>query len=310
MVDEKPEHLAGYQARDYEVVDYQLYQLPNTKLTFRGPQVELDDGAYVSCLGAAQTFGCFVDLPYPKILADELQRPTLNLGYGGAGPLFFNRHPELIEIVNRGSLAVVQIMSGRSEDNSRFESRGLEFLTRRSDGRQMSADAAWRSILEFRYAWKRFPIGQGIARQFCRRIGATDAKRLLAETRENWVESYQQLLRSITVPTVLLWFSKRSPEFTESYENLHQFMGTYPQLVTREMVDAIRHESNHYVECTTQRGSPQRLVNRFDGTDVTIDLGRDRPDFAGQTWNENRYYPSPEMHEDAAKCLAANIGQP
>ncbi len=304
MVDESPEHLAGYQARDYEVVDYQHYQLLGTELKLRGPEPDLADGKFISCLGAAQTFGCFTQQPYPALLEKQLGTTTLNLGYGGAGPRFYNRHPELIEIVNRGQLVIVQVMSGRSEDNSVFESRGLELLRRRRDGKRMSADAAWRSVLELRYAWKRFPIGQGIARTLCQSVGTANAKRLLVETRNNWLESYSQLLCSIRVPTILLWFSKRTPDFQESYENLHRFMGIYPQFVTRDMVETVASQADHYVECTTDRGSPQVLSSRFDGSPVKINLGRDRDDFAGQIWKENSYYPSPEMHRDAARSLS------
>ncbi len=309
MVEESREHLAGYQDRDYEVVDYHLYQLPSTNLKFRGPEPRIADGEFISCLGAAQTFGCFVDRPYPVLLQQLLGVGTLNLGYGGAGPRFFNRHPELIDIVNRGRLAVVQIMSGRSEDNSRFESRGLELLTRRSDGKQMSADAAWRSVLEVRYAWRRVPVLRTIARKVCRSWGTRDAKRLLAETRSNWIDNYKQLLDAIEVPTVLLWFSKRSPDFQDSFEDLHKFMGVYPQFVTRPMVESIAGDADYFVDCTTQRGSPQQLMSRFDGSAVEVDLGQDRKDFSGQVWTENRYYPSPEMHEDAAQALSGAIVQ-
>ena len=307
MVGEAPEHLAGYQARDNEVIDYQLYQLPGTELQFRGPQPQLQDGAYFSCLGAAQTFGCFCESPFPKLLSEQTGMESLNLGYGGAGPRFFNRHPELIDIVNRGKLAIVQIMSGRSEDNSKFESKGLERLRRRGDGKLMSADAAWRSILEFRYAWKYFPVGKRFARAVLCRLGQATAKRLVEETRSNWIDSYKQLLEDIKVPTILLWFSKRPPDFEESYESLHTLMGIYPQLVTRRMVESIAARADHYVECTTHRGSPQALFSRFDGSPVEIDLGRDRDDFAGQYWKENRYYPSPEMHQDAASSLVATV---
>jgi hypothetical protein len=307
MVGSEPEHLAGYQARDNEVIDYQLYQLPGTELYFRGPESNLPEHDFVSCLGAAQTFGCFTEQPYPALIGQQLEAEVLNLGYGGAGPRFYNRHPELIDLVNRGKLAVVQVMSGRSEDNSRFESGGLELLKRRSDGQTMSADAAWRSVLELRYAWKRVPLGKRAARRLCRSIGSAQAKRLLEETRANWIESYCQLLDSIEVPTILFWFSKRSPDFQEAYEDLHKFMGIYPQLVTREMVDSIANHADHYIECTSQRGSPQKLISRFHGGPVEIDLGRDRDDFAGQTWRENRYYPSPEMHQDASKCLLETL---
>lgn len=306
-MNESSEHLPGYQARDNEVIDYRLYRLACTDLKFRGPEPQLADGAFFSCLGAAQTFGCFVASPYPNLLEEQFGTTALNLGYGGAGPRFYNRHPELLEIVNRGQLAIVQIMSGRSEDNSRFESRGLELLIRRSDGKQMSADAAWRSVLELRYAWRRFPLGKRIVRRVCRTLGAADAKRLLHETRKNWLASYSQLLGSIRVPKVLLWFSKRTPDYRESYEDLHHFMGIYPQLVTDEMVEAVARQADHYVQCTTDRGSPQALVSRFDGSPVEIDLGQDRADFAGQTWKDNRYYPSPEMHQDAADRLSKTV---
>lgn len=309
MVNDSPEHLPDYQARDFDVVDYQLHQLPGIELKFRGPQPRLTDGKYISYLGAAQTFGCFNEHPYPALLEEQLGFTSLNLGYGGAGPRFYNRHPELIEIVNRGQIAVVQVMSGRSEDNSRFESRGLEVLTRLRDQKQMSADAAWRSILEFHYIWKRFPIGKRVARGVCRKLGTADAKSLLQETRRNWIESYAQLLGSIRIPTVLFWFSKRSPDFHESFDDLHQFMGIYPQLVTREMVEQVAHLADHYIECITDQGSPQALFSRFDGSPVQIDLGRDRDDFAGQTWKHNRYYPSPEMHQNAANCLSAPIAE-
>lgn len=307
MVNEDVEHLAGYQARDFEVVDYQLFQLVGTELKFRGPAPQLREGEYVSCLGAAQTFGCLVERPYPQLLAAATGTTMLNLGYGGAGPRFFNRHSELLGTVNRGRMAIVQVMSGRSEDNSRFESRGLEYLRRRSDGKPMSADAAWRSVLECRYAWRRLPLGQQLARKVCQWFGRRDAERLLEETRRHWVASYQLLLQSIQVPVILLWFSKRPPEFQESYTSLQDFMGVYPQLVNREMLEAIRPFAEDYVECVTQRGSPQPLTSRFDGKPVSIDLGRDRQDFAGQTWEENQYYPSPEMHEDACQALLPRL---
>lgn len=307
MVSETIEHLPGYQARDYEVLDYQIYELPGTALQFRGPEPKLVAGDYFSCLGAAQTFGCFTPKPYPKILEESLGVTALNLGYGGAGPRFYNRHSELIDIVNRGRVAVVQVMSGRSEDNSWFESGGLERLRRRSDNKSMSADAAWRSVLELRYAWNRLPVGKALARRVCQHFGRKHAAKLLRETRANWLQSYSQLLSSIRVPTVLLWFSKRTPEFHESYEDFNSFMGVYPQLVTHEMVQEVAQQANHFVLCATNRGSPQQLVSRFDGSPVEIDLGRDRSDFAGQTWKENNYYPSPEMHEDAALCLNATL---
>ena len=52
---------AEYQLSDAHIVDYELYQLPGVDDVFRGPPIQSDQ--YVACLGAAQTFGRFVQAP-------------------------------------------------------------------------------------------------------------------------------------------------------------------------------------------------------------------------------------------------------
>jgi hypothetical protein len=301
------EHLSGYQARDHEVIDYQMVELPQTGLQFRGPLPHLEPGEYFTCLGAAQTFGCFCEQPYPQLLASATRRGALNLGYGGAGPRFFNRHAELIEYANRGRFAIVQVMSARSEDNNRFESLGLELLTRRRDGRQFSADQAWRDVLECRYAWRKTPWGRSLARRICHWWGRQDARRLVQQNRRNWLGSYQHLLSSLKVPKLLLWFSQRGPDYQEDYRDVLGLFGAFPQLVNRAMVEQVARDADAYVECTTHRGMPQPLISRFDGQPVEIDLARDRSHFEGRVWTQNVYYPSPEMHADAASLLAEKL---
>src|SRR5687767_3553783 len=109
-----------YQERDYEVVDYQLFQLPDTG-RLRGPAPStLAPGEYFTCLGAAQTFGCFSEQPYPTLLAERVGLPVLNFGVAGAGPRRFLQDSDRARVrlgfVNAGRFAVVQVMSGRSED--------------------------------------------------------------------------------------------------------------------------------------------------------------------------------------------------
>src|SRR2546426_10931156 len=122
----RPEY-PSYQKRDWEVVDYQSFELDGTGHWLRGPKpASLTPGDYAVAVGAAQTYGCFCEHPYPALLEQRLGLTVLNMGYGGAGPLFFLREKGLLEYVNRARFAVVQIMSARSEDNALFESRGLE----------------------------------------------------------------------------------------------------------------------------------------------------------------------------------------
>jgi hypothetical protein len=80
--------------------------------------------------------------------------------------------------------------------------------------------------------------------------------------------------------------------------------GEFPQLVDERMVDDLRRHVDGYASCVTSRGSPQPLFDKDTGEPVQV-----RPADAGTgedpsaTWTHNLYYPSPEMHEDAARAL-------
>ncbi len=271
----------GYQKRDHEIVDYKLFRLADTGLDLRGPLPRpLEPGKYFACLGAAQTFGCFVEHPYPALLANRIGIASLNLGIAGAGPRYFVRTARLLPYINASRFAIVQIMSARSEDNSRLLSDGLEQLTVRADGRRLGAEPAYRELMAD--------------------LRRSELDALVAETRANWVASFRELLASITVPVVLFWFSKRSPRYQLSYHDVHALFGEFPQLVDERMVLSLIATTASYVECITSRGSPQRLVSRFSGRPVSV-LGRAD---LGREFGCNTYYPSPEMHVDAAACLS------
>lgn len=130
-------------------------------------------------------------------------------------------------------------------------------------------------------------------------LSATDFRDLITETRDNWVELYRQLLMAIKIPTVLLWFSKRSPDVNDDFSHLRTIFHLFPQLVNRNMMNQVVPFSDHFLEVTSVRGSPQRLMNRFTGSPASF-----QP-FWGGAKNKmvNDYYPTPHMHVDAADIL-------
>ena len=275
----------GYQNRDIEIVDYQMYPLKDTDLFFRGPEPKsLEANQYFVCIGAAQTYGCFCEKPYPKLLEEKLNLPVLNLGVGGAGPLYFLKTKSLLPYINKAKFAVVQVMSGRSENNSLFESGGREYLTRLSDGIQIGSIDAYQELL--RQNDERF------------------VKKIVAETRQNWVNNYIKLLQAIKVPKILFWFSIRSPEnYRENYQNVYKLFGSFPQLVNSMMIKQVKKYSDDYVECISTRGRSQLMISRFTGKPAPIDLIREDLRRLCGIQRHNKYYPSPEMHVDAARAL-------
>lgn len=278
---------AEYAEPDWEVVDYHIYALdPEVRdrqtgapLLLRGPAPRsLEEGGYFVCIGAAQTFGRFCEKPYPALLRERLGIETVNLGRGGAGPSFFSKENErLLEYVNRARFAVVQVMAGRSESNSLFESKGLGYYVRRADGTGIGCDEAFRELLATR--------------------DRAYVERIVAETRQNWVNNYIELLESIRVPKVLFWFSERRPRYRETWQHVGGLFGRFPQLVNADMVQAVRRYADAYAECVSSKGVPQVLVNRFTGEPTSV-----RDPWCGE-WKANWYYPSPEMHVAAAGVL-------
>lgn len=287
--------MGGYQDRDWEIVDYGLYRLDDSDFMVRGPRPDnMEKGNYFVCLGAAQTFGCFCEKPYPILLQEKLNIQALNLGIAGAGPYYFLKHDRLLEYVNNARFAIIQVMSGRSESNSVFDSGGGEHLKRRSDGAMIGADDAYQQLLQEKTGWRKL--------LFWRK--KHDVEQIVAETRHNWVNNYKSLFEKIEVPTILLWFSKRKPEYKESYAHAWSLFGEFPQLVNSDMINQINRCSDEYVECTSSRGSPQLLISRFTGEPTTMDPANARKDLGtGERQSHNSYYPSPEMQIDAANLL-------
>jgi hypothetical protein len=228
-------------------------------------------------VGAAQTFGRFCEHPFPALLSNDLGIPLVNLGFGGAGPQLFPRHPELIKLINESALTVLQVMSARNEDNSLFEGGGMGSLKSRTTGERMRAEEAYGSVL-----------ASG---------DLSLVRSIVDETRDTWTASYKHLLSLIKVPVVLLWLSIRAPVYTESYDSVHGLFEEFPHLVNEDMVGAVRSRCDAYVECVSARGRPQLLRSRFTGKPTRVRVP------GGAPMTANSYYPTPEMHQDATALL-------
>jgi hypothetical protein len=285
------DRLLGYAGRDYEIVDYHMTDLPRSGIQVRGPlPPDLEPGSYFAAVGAAQTFGCYCENPFPQMIAERIGLPALNLGIAGAGPEFFLVDDDMIPHINRARFAIVQVMSGRSQSNSVYSCDGKEYVTRRKDGRQLGAEEIFDELLG-KPVPKESSILQRARRKVVNLMGRSATRALVEEIRANWVRSNLELLDRIAVPTVLFWFSRRGTDYTEDYASTFKLFGEFPQLVHTEMLAPLKARATSYVECVSARGTPQKLFSRFTGEPAT------------EPHAFNAYYPSPEMHEDAADAL-------
>ena len=272
-----------YELRDHEIVDYEYWELPGSGIQFRGPAVDLDDPTpYFVCAGAAQTFGCFVSEPYPSILGARLGLRAVNLGLGSATPSIFLGE-RLLEVINGGSFLVLQVMAARHATNSRLESMGTDLVRDRHRGDVLPAHLAWQRILDEE---------------------RSELDRYIAESQQSWIRHYDELLARVTVPVVLFYFSvkEKGTDPPRDAADAVALLEPFPQLVEGASIDAVAARCDEYVECTSTRNHGHHLVSRFTGEPVEVDNTVLDPRMTVR-WKRNWYYPSPEMHEDAADAL-------
>lgn len=275
----------GYQKEDERAIDYQLWKLPGTNLEARGPGLpELPERFFVA-IGAAQTFGRFVPQPYCALVAERIGLPAVNLGFSGAGPSFFTQHPPLLDVINRAEFAIMQFFSGRSVSNSRFVVQLNQGLVR-PRGAVPEVPAAFAED-----AYRRFLHDESIE----------EVVRLRTEARVNYIAEMNALLDRIHVPVMLLYWSTRPPDYVEGIETIGDYWGEFPHFVNSAVISNVRERADRYVGAVTRRGLPQLIVDRVTGAPLIM-WPEDR--FPGvQQRSHNHYYPSPEMHADAAEAV-------
>jgi Domain of unknown function (DUF6473) len=276
--DDHPEDWShDYSKRDHELVDYQYYSLPEIPhLRFRGPQVpaaDLASGNFFCCIGGAQTHGVYIQNPYPNLLAEKLGIPALNLSLGGCGPGVYVMAEGMLDVINRGRFVIMQVMTARTDSNSRMAPYGFVEAVRdmNNDGEPMSAGAMWARV--FKEEPDKLPA-------------------YIAESQASWRQRYRDLIAQID---------------TSSWEKM---IMPFPQLVDAASIEAVKSLCDMYVECRSKRNFGHALISRITGKQIEVDyadISKRLEYVRGYRVSINDYYPSPEMHEDAAIVAAAAV---
>lgn len=287
---------ATYEAIDRQCFDYDLINAAEG-FSYRGP-IEIDCGAPVIVLGAASTFGRFVEHPFPKLVTEKYGIPAVNFGFAGPGPKVFERFED---IINRHPCVVVTFLSGRSISTS--------FLTGDTQRKCVMLDDLRIQTQNARKAFARvngfelegdglIPVGSYLPAQIAwntilRNYSRDRVEELITETRKAYISSMRKLLRMITGKKILLWFSERPADYELNFDSVKGIFGKFPQFVDQSIVDSLIPEADGFVECVTSRGMPFKLSQPRDGASFPHNVPN------GIVKN----YPSQEMHDDVADVL-------
>ncbi len=277
-----------YQQADKNFVDYRLGLHPQFPLPFRDGATLNPLGLNIAYIGAAQTFGRFVEHPFPKLLQQPIGAKAINLGFAGVGPKFFLEHQYLIELANSTDAVIIQIMSGRSTQNSK-----IRYIDGHWKGSSTMIDAQKNEKVYAEDAWERIVSSSSL----------DEIDFLINQTMSNYIDEYVELLTSIKKPKILLWFSTDSPDRSLNIKqtplSFNSLAGSYPHFITRNQIEKISVYADHYVEVIAGGGLPQKLFSRS-----TNELTNRTPGDFRSSSVYNEYYPSPEMHMACAFSLA------
>lgn len=262
--------ITGARAPEY---DYAPCRYGAARLFFRGPERDLG-APFVACIGGTETFGKFVDRPYPALLdqAQERAAPVVNFGAVNAGVDAFVRDPALVDLLRPACASVVQVMGAQHLSN-----RFYSVHPRRND-RFVRASAQMRTMfggVDLTELHFNNHLLQALQRARPRHYGY-----VLEELASAWVSRMMQLLRRLPRPVILLWMGQG---------DVPERLGL-PLYVTREMLAAVAGYVDEVVEVPWQRRALSAGGVYRMGDPLAVAAAQDLPDGAA--------------HEAAARALA------
>ncbi len=219
-------------------IEYNSYRFGRSRQRFRGPKPDLSK-PYISFIGGSDTYGKFVQAPFPARVESALDFTCANWGTPGAGPSFFLKDPVILEACSNSKICVVSVMGAVAMSNRLYS----VFKRRNSRIRQTSAGLQAMfpdlELSEFRFAHNML--------LHMHRDNPSNFKVVEIELREAWIARMRELLDEIETTRVLFWMSERAPEEATLMQGRDAFV-THPAFVTREMLEAVAPMADMVVE--------------------------------------------------------------
>ncbi len=201
-----------------------------SRILFRGPRRRLDK-PYLAFVGGTETFGKFIDRPFPAMVEKELGRTCVNFGTVNGGVDAFVNDPTIMAACNDADLTVVQIMGANFLSN-----RFYSVHPRRND-RFLRASTVLQAIysdVDFAdFTFTRHMLGKLLA------LSPERFDIVVSELREAWVARMKNMLGQIGPNAVLLWFARQELSDAHWNEGPHPLQ-TDPLFITRSMIDDLR----------------------------------------------------------------------
>jgi len=210
-----------------------------SKLLFRGPRRRVQ-GDYVAFLGSTETYGKFVEVPYPALVECETGVKSVNLGCVNAGIDAFASDRSLLGICANARVSVIQLMGAQNMSN-RFYAvhprRNDRFLRASSHLQTLYDDV---DFTDFNFTRHMLGI-----------LAQTSPDRFLMvenELKEAWVARMQSLITQIGGKVVLLWLADHAPNDAAGQMG----GGSDPLFIDRNMINSLMGSVSGVIEIVAE----------------------------------------------------------
>lgn len=301
----RPGRTDFYHTEDQRLADinYGELKIVDCSIVFRG-RVDSDlRSHYVACIGSATTFGRFVPEPFPAQLEKFLGIPVLNLGIGGARPESYLSSEGVLRILRGASVIIMEAMSARGYLSPFFEPLSAvqnvgyfkDFFNLTKYAHQ---DMRLNRLIE--KANNSEPVFVDRVFEASHKYLSKPDKNLVREALlSRYMRDTRCLIECIGKPIIVLYMSRNEPfqarkiVNSETYE---QWSGYYPHFIDEVFLDYTKKLGAVVVVSRSQRGVPFVVKNWKTGEPAPVFPWQPDPSL-------NTYYPSQEMHDDAAHAL-------
>lgn len=219
-----------YDVRDSETLSYEPCRYGLSRIYFRGPKRDLDQ-PYLAFLGGTETFGKFIETPFPALVEAKLNHPCVNFGCVNGGVDAFVNDPTIMGACRDADITVMQIMGANNLSNRFFSvhpRRNDRFLRASSVLQAIYADVDFSD-----FTFTRHLLGALYA--------ASDERFdiVVAELRAAWSARMRLMLDQVGGRVILLWFSREALSDAPWQENDNP-IGADPLFITQSMVEELK----------------------------------------------------------------------
>ena len=238
----------------------------SSRLLFRGPKSDLTR-PYAAFFGGTETYGRFIERPFPELVAERFGLGCVNLGRVNGGIDVYLHDPSALEIAAGAEVTVIQVTGAHNLSNRYYSvhpRRNDRFLGATPLLHELFDDMDFTEVSFTRHLMTAL---HGKSEQ---RFHA-----VIKELQATWVRRMRDLLGRIPGRKILLWLGRRHPGEPASSDASYRNDPLYvDQPMLKAVADLVDAETQVIFAADQSPGSAEGMVF----SEIEMPVARETPD--------------------------------